>query len=292
MIRSFLFRLGRRGRITCVRWSYLGRGFSRCCFGSLWFWRCICIRPLCSGRLSRLLGGCGKHLGDFGFWLLLGGFELVCSAKISECPDRCAYENERPEISPPPSPQVFDFIFDRIEPGGLVPKLCLDVVFGFDFALNGDEVVSLAFAFCGFQFFVCSEHEGFEFFKFDRFAQEIVGEKTCRAEAVEFFFDFLGWVTCNHRHAEVTARRFAQFLENFNAIHVGHLVVESDDFDRFLVFDEIESFFAICGSEDPGKAHVFAQKGFQAQLKRGIFVDDEDDRSQQGDGGIRVGRIR
>jgi hypothetical protein len=27
-------------------------------------------------------------------------------------------------------------------------------------------------------------------------------------------------------------------------------------------------------------------------LKRGIFVDDEDDRSQQGDGGIRVGRIR
>ena len=60
---------------------------------------------------------------------------------MSECPDRCAYENERPEISSPPFPQVFDFLFDRIEPGGLVPKLCFDVVFGFDFALNGDDVI-------------------------------------------------------------------------------------------------------------------------------------------------------
>ena len=212
---------------------------------------------------------------------------------MSERPDRCAYENERLEISSPPFPQVFDFLFDRIEPGGLVPRLCFDVVFGFDFALNGDDVVSLAFAFCGFQFFVCPEHEGFEFFKFDRFAQEIVGEKTCRAEAVEFFFEFLGWVTCDHCHAEVTRRGFAQFLENFNAIHVGHLVVASDDFDRFLVFDEIESFLAICGSEDPGKAHVFAQKGFQAQMKRGIFVEDEDGRvSREMEGFEGAGFVR
>lgn len=66
-----------------------------------------------------------------------------------------------------------------------------------------------------------------------------------------------------------------QFLEKFDTVHFRHLVIEGDEPDGLVRFDEIERIYVIRGGQNLFRFRLFPKESFQFQFKSPVFVYNE-----------------